>query len=256
MSSRLPAGMDRRQPRIQDAGYKLQGNWHTSENIAFQCVRGAPGLMDDVIDLHRSLMNSPGHRANILNPDFKEIGIGLEEGDFVTGGGHFDSLMVTQNFATSAANNGPGTVTPPTPTPPAPGPIVVAPPPAPTPPVVTPVTGPGCAAHVTKGGRKTGDVVGQINVRDGDRVSAGDVLVRLDDRFLRSELAVIESQLVELMARRARLEAERDGAASVTIPPALEDFRKTVPSAAAQIGRQARRWAGSFTDQRCSRCRR
>lgn len=145
--------------RIEDAGYKLQGNWHTGENIAFQSVRGAPGLADDVIDLHQSLMNSPGHRANILNPDFKEIGIGLEEGDFATGGGHFDSLMVTQNFATSSANNGPGTVTPPTVTPPTPGPIVVAPPPAPTPtptpPVATPVGGPGCPSHVTKPGNKT-----------------------------------------------------------------------------------------------------
>lgn len=143
--------------RIQDADYKLQGSWLTGENIAFQSLRGAPGLADDVIDLHRSLMNSPGHRANILNPNFKEIGVGLEEGDFVTGGGHFQSLVVTQNFATSAANNGPGTVAPPTGTPPGPGPIVVAPTPTPTPtpPVVTPVTGPGCPAQVTKGGSKT-----------------------------------------------------------------------------------------------------
>lgn len=86
----------------------------------------------------------------------------------------------------------------------------------------------------------SGGVVGQINVRDGDRVRAGDVLVRLDDRFLQSELAVIESQLVELMARKARLEAERDGAASITFPPALEGFRKTIPGAEAQIDGQAR----------------
>lgn len=57
-----------------------------------------------------------------------------------------------------------------------------------------------------------GGVIGAIAARDGDRVAAGAVLIRLDDTFLRSELAVAEVQLVELQARRARLEAERDGA--------------------------------------------
>lgn len=56
-----------------------------------------------------------------------------------------------------------------------------------------------------------GGVVGEILARDGDRVAAGDVLLRLDGTFLRSELAVVERQLAELHARRARLVAERDG---------------------------------------------
>ena len=56
-----------------------------------------------------------------------------------------------------------------------------------------------------------GGVVGAILARDGDRVAAGDVLLRLDGTFLRSELAVVERQLAELHARRARLTAERDG---------------------------------------------
>lgn len=57
-----------------------------------------------------------------------------------------------------------------------------------------------------------GGVVGEILARDGDRVEAGDVLIRLDGTFLRSELLVVERQLAEIFARRARLEAERDGA--------------------------------------------
>ncbi|MDX1742497.1 MAG: HlyD family type I secretion periplasmic adaptor subunit [Ruegeria sp.] len=56
-----------------------------------------------------------------------------------------------------------------------------------------------------------GGVVGEIYVRDGDAVSEGDLLVRLDDTFLSSEKTIVETQLFELMARRARLEAERDG---------------------------------------------
>lgn len=57
-----------------------------------------------------------------------------------------------------------------------------------------------------------GGVVSEILARDGDLVEAGEVLVRLDGTFLRSELAIVEQQLAEIFARRARLEAERDGA--------------------------------------------
>ncbi|MCY1126450.1 CAP domain-containing protein [Frigidibacter sp. RF13] len=94
------------QDRMEGAGYRFEGSWRSGENIAFQSERGQPGLSDDVIDLHRGLMNSPGHRANILNPEFKEIGIGLEQGDFTSEGTTFDSVVVTQNFATSDAPNG------------------------------------------------------------------------------------------------------------------------------------------------------
>ncbi|MGJ5619516.1 CAP domain-containing protein [Sulfitobacter sp. MF3-043] len=95
------------QDRMADAGYKFEGNWSSGENIAFQSERGEPGLSDDVVDLHNGLMNSPGHRANILNPHFKEIGIGIERGDFTDNGSTFDSVIVTQNFATSDAVNTP-----------------------------------------------------------------------------------------------------------------------------------------------------
>ena len=57
-----------------------------------------------------------------------------------------------------------------------------------------------------------GGVVGEILARDGDRVNAGDVLIRLDGTFLTSELNIVERQLAETYARRARLVAERDGA--------------------------------------------
>lgn len=67
-----------------------------------------------------------------------------------------------------------------------------------------------------------GGVVGEILVRDGDSVTAGDVLIRLDGTFLRSELAVVEGQLAEIHARRARLEAERDNAAAFVVPEAPE----------------------------------
>jgi hypothetical protein len=89
--------------RVQDAGYKLEGTSAVGENIGWQSERGAPGISDDVAQIHESLMNSPGHRAAILNPLYTEIGIGVENGPFTTGGTAWDSVMVTQNFGTTDA---------------------------------------------------------------------------------------------------------------------------------------------------------
>ncbi|MFM2388821.1 MAG: hypothetical protein RLZZ437_376 [Pseudomonadota bacterium] len=55
-----------------------------------------------------------------------------------------------------------------------------------------------------------GGVIEEIAVKDGQVVAAGDLLLRLDGGMIRSELAIVEGQLFELMAQRARLEAERD----------------------------------------------
>lgn len=57
-----------------------------------------------------------------------------------------------------------------------------------------------------------GGVVAQILARDGDTVAVGDVLLRLDGTYLRSELAVVESQLIEIFAQSARHTAARDAA--------------------------------------------
>ncbi|MEO0401251.1 MAG: CAP domain-containing protein [Pseudomonadota bacterium] len=94
-------GVDGSDPgdRMRDAGFEFSGNWTWGENIAYQSERGAQGITDDVADLHASLMNSPGHRANILNPDFDLIGIGIEVGD----GRGFDAVYVTQKFASTEA---------------------------------------------------------------------------------------------------------------------------------------------------------
>lgn len=66
-----------------------------------------------------------------------------------------------------------------------------------------------------------GGVVGLINVKDGDRVQEGDLLVRLDETITRANLQVIVKQLDELSMRRARLSAERDELTEVEIPERL-----------------------------------
>jgi HlyD family secretion protein len=72
--------------------------------------------------------------------------------------------------------------------------------------------------NVKKVQHPTGGVVAEIRVRDGDRVAAGDLIMRLDETVPRANLGVIVCQLNELAARQSRLMAERDGAASVEVP--------------------------------------
>jgi HlyD family secretion protein len=67
----------------------------------------------------------------------------------------------------------------------------------------------------------TGGVVGELRVRDGDAVKAGQIVVRLDDTVTRANLAIVVRSLDELVAREARLEAERDGADKPVFPQSL-----------------------------------
>jgi HlyD family secretion protein len=60
-----------------------------------------------------------------------------------------------------------------------------------------------------------GGVVAEINVRNGQRVSAGEPLIRLDDTVARANLVLAEKSLTELHVRRSRLTAERDGRTAV-----------------------------------------
>jgi HlyD family secretion protein len=65
-----------------------------------------------------------------------------------------------------------------------------------------------------------GGVVREIAVREGDAVSAGQLLLRLDDVQVRTEKTIVEGQLAELIARQARLLAERDGADDLVLSAA------------------------------------
>jgi HlyD family secretion protein len=78
-------------------------------------------------------------------------------------------------------------------------------------------------SNVKKVQHPTGGVVGELNVHDGDHVKAGDILIRLDETVTQANLAIVTKGLIELYARKARLAAERDGAATVAAPKELAD---------------------------------
>ena len=73
-------------------------------------------------------------------------------------------------------------------------------------------------SNVKKVQHPTGGVVGELNVRDGDHVTTGQVVVRLDDTITRANLAIVTKGLDEFAARKARLDAERDGAEAINFP--------------------------------------
>lgn len=69
---------------------------------------------------------------------------------------------------------------------------------------------------------RDGGIVSEIAVREGDRVKAGQVLLRLDDAQTKAELSIVEAQLLEQTVRRARLLAERDLLVEIEFPQTLD----------------------------------
>jgi HlyD family secretion protein len=75
--------------------------------------------------------------------------------------------------------------------------------------------------NVRKVQHRTGGIVAEIYVRDGQRVTEGELLVRLDQTLPAANLAAVTKSFWELTARQARMEAERDGSAEVNLPAPL-----------------------------------
>jgi serralysin len=86
--------------RMTAAGYAFTGSWAWGENIAWATTRSPVGLQDEVLLLHTNLMNSSGHRANILNDNYREVGLGFEVGDY----GGRESAFLTEDFARSGSS--------------------------------------------------------------------------------------------------------------------------------------------------------
>jgi hypothetical protein len=86
--------------RMSNAGYAFSGTWGWGENIAWATTSAS--LQADVAQLETNLMNSPPHRANLLNASFKEVGLGINTGAFQ---GQTSAAVVTQDFAYSSGSS-------------------------------------------------------------------------------------------------------------------------------------------------------
>jgi hypothetical protein len=92
--------------RNKAAGYVLKMPWRTGENISVigPAIEDAAGLTTMAIRHHQNLFKSPGHRRNILNGDFRNIGVGQKVGNYTFGSGNtYYSSMLTQSYAKSGA---------------------------------------------------------------------------------------------------------------------------------------------------------
>lgn len=88
-------------------------------------------------------------------------------------------------------------------------------------------------SNIKKVQHPTGGVVGEVRVRDGDHVKAGDIVVRLDETVTRANLSIVTKGLNELAARKARLEAERDNLDAIKFPDELIARHDNIEAAAA-----------------------
>ena len=94
-----------------------------------------------------------------------------------------------------------------------------------------------------------GGVVAEIAVQEAQTVQAGDLLIRLDGAQIKASLAIVEGQLFDAMARKARLEAERDDLTKLTFPTELTDLAPTRPDVAEQIEGQKRLFVARLETQ-------
>jgi len=95
-----------------------------------------------------------------------------------------------------------------------------------------------------------GGVVKEILVKEGDVVEAGQVLVRLDDKLMVGELSIAEGQLYEIMARRGRLIAERDGLATPAFEKELLNAAQNNPEVASYLEGQERLYSARATSMK------
>ncbi|MFD2055712.1 CAP domain-containing protein [Mesorhizobium calcicola] len=89
--------------RMTAAGY----NWDwAGENIAYQSTHGTL-TPEMTLQLHQLLFVDPnypgrGHRVNLMNPDFQEVGVGQAQGAYKTEG---EATMLTEDFGRAGPNH-------------------------------------------------------------------------------------------------------------------------------------------------------
>jgi HlyD family secretion protein len=91
-------------------------------------------------------------------------------------------------------------------------------------------------SNVKKVQHPSGGVAKTLLVEEGSRVKVGDLLIQLDETVAQANLTAVTKSLWELEARRARLQAEREGEADITFPDELTAMPFDSPAAAIVAG--------------------
>jgi len=98
--------------RMEAAGYEFpKTGWGWGENLAWSGQGGNwPNTVEFTKQLHKNLFvdkNYPdrGHRTNMLEPEHKEVGIGVQTGIFTTDGMNYYSVITTNDFAWVPGDN-------------------------------------------------------------------------------------------------------------------------------------------------------
>jgi serralysin len=99
------AGGSQPDDRMTAAGYVFSGSWAWGENIAYRSTSGSINQTAFTAAIHDDLfidknIAGRGHRTNLMDPNFREIGAGIATGDFAG----LNALMGTEDFAKSGSS--------------------------------------------------------------------------------------------------------------------------------------------------------
>jgi uncharacterized protein YkwD len=92
--------------RMAAAGYAFSGTWWWGENIAWQSYTGSSMTTSLANTIHKGLfvdtwVSDRGHRLNLMNPSFREVGVGMASGAFQK---YNPVGMMTTDFASQSGN--------------------------------------------------------------------------------------------------------------------------------------------------------
>ncbi|RDE05309.1 HlyD family type I secretion periplasmic adaptor subunit [Sphingomonas aracearum] len=85
----------------------------------------------------------------------------------------------------------------------------------------------GVESRIKRVAHPTGGIISAIYVKNGDHVNKGDILMRLDDQVTGTQSTLSSLTVDQLMAQRARLEAERLGTGAIAFPAELRTRART-----------------------------
>jgi uncharacterized protein YkwD len=93
--------------RMLAAGYPFLAPAAAGENIAYKGTTGSYNAAAYTLSNHSGLfvdsgVSGRGHRVNLMDPAWREIGTGVKEGVFTSGSYDYNSVMVTEDFAYDA----------------------------------------------------------------------------------------------------------------------------------------------------------